>query len=176
MKITGSENINLVTWHEGHFHQLYPLANNPKIARNLKDSFPKPYTIHDARFWIEHNQKFNPPRNFGIEYNDTLVGSIGCEVGKDELRTNLELSFWVGEVHWGKGIATEAVKLYTDYILKKFLEIERIYAQVYEFNVGCMKVLENAGYIPEAILRNGFIKEGKVGDLFQYVKIRDEMK
>ncbi len=176
MKITGTGNINLVTWHEGHFHNLYPLANNPKIARNLKDSYPQPYTIHDARFWIEHNQKFNPPQNFGIEYNGQLVGSIGCEIGKNELRTNLELGFWVGEAYWGKGIATEAVKLYTEYVFKRFLEIERVYAQVYDFNGGCMKVLENAGYVPEAILRNGYIKKGKVGDLFQYVKVRDEMK
>ncbi|WP_268033261.1 GNAT family N-acetyltransferase [Algoriphagus sp. PAP.12] len=173
MIISGERDINLVTWNEAHFHQLYPLANNPKIAMNLRDSFPQPYTIHDARHWIEHNQKFNPPHNFAIEFEGKLAGSIGCDRGKDELRTNMELGFWVGEPFWGKGIATEAVKLFTQHLLDRF-DIQRIYAQVYDFNVESMNVLEKAGYIPEAILKKAFIKRNVVGDIFQYVKIKGE--
>jgi RimJ/RimL family protein N-acetyltransferase len=37
-----------------------------------------------------------------------------------------------------------------------------------------MNVLEKAGYIPEAILKKGFIKRGTVGDIFQYVRVRGE--
>ena len=59
MIITGEREIRLVTWNEAHFHQLYPMANNPKIAMNLKDSYPQPYTIHDAGHRLEHNQKYN---------------------------------------------------------------------------------------------------------------------
>ncbi len=173
MVIEGGKGINLVTWNEQHFHQLYPLANNPKIAMNLRDSFPQPYTIHDARFWIEYNQKFNPPQNFAIELDGRLAGSIGAERGKDELRTNVQLGFWVGEPFWGKGIATEAVKVFTQFLFEKF-DIERIYTQVFDYNGESMKVLEKAGFIPEAILKNGYIKRGRIGDLFQYVKIRDE--
>jgi ribosomal-protein-alanine N-acetyltransferase len=173
MHIEGEREIHLTTWNESHFHQLYSIANNPKIAMNLRDSYPQPYTIHDARHWIEHNQKFNPAQNFAIEFEGRLVGAIGAERGKDELRTNMELGFWVGEPYWGKGIATEAVKLYTKYIFEKF-DIHRIYAQVFDFNGESMSVLEKAGYIPEAILKGGFIKRGTVGDLFQYVMVRGE--
>lgn len=176
MKLQGKENICLVSWHEGHFHSLYPIANNLKISKNLRDSFPSPYTIHDARHWIEHNQKFNPPQNFAIEYDGKLAGSVGCELGKDELRTNMEIGFWVAEAYWGKGIATEAVQLFTEYALAKFPEVKRIFAQVYDFNVPCMKVLENSGYEPEAILKHAYIKEGQIGDLFQYVIIREEVE
>jgi RimJ/RimL family protein N-acetyltransferase len=176
MKLQGKGNICLVTWNEGHYHHLYPIANNPKIAKNLRDSFPSPYTIHDARHWIEHNQKFNPPQNFAIEYEGRLAGSVGCEIGKNELRTNMEVGFWLGEAFWGKGIATEALQLFTEYALEKFPEVLRIYAQVYDFNVPCMKVLENSGYEPEAILRHAYIKNGKIGDLFQYVIVREEVE
>lgn len=173
MIITGEREINLVSWSEAHFHQLYPLANNPKIAMNLRDSYPQPYTIHDARHWIEHNQKFNPPQNFAIEIGGKLAGSIGAERGKDELRTNMEMSFWVGEPFWGKGIASEAVKLYCDFIFQKF-DVQRLFSQVYDFNGESMNVLEKAGFIPEAILKKAFIKNGVVGDIFQYVMIRGE--
>jgi [ribosomal protein S5]-alanine N-acetyltransferase len=176
MKISGKGNICLQTWYDGHFHQLYALANNPHIAKNLRDSFPQPYTIHDARHWIEHNIKFNPPQNFAIEWEGKLVGSVGCEVGKDELRTNMEIGFWIGERFWGKGIATEAVQLFTEYALIKFPLVQRIYAQVYDFNVASMRVLENSGFEPEAILKNAYIKNNKVGDLFQYVIIREEVE
>lgn len=173
MILAGEREISLVSWHEGHFHQLYPLANNPKIAMNLRDSFPQPYTIHDARHWIEHNQKFNPAQNFAIEFDGKLAGTIGSERGKDELRTNMELGFWVAESFWGRGIATEAVKIYTKYIFEKF-DIHRIFAQVYDYNGQSMNVLEKAGYIPEAILKKAYIKQDTVGDIFQYVIIRDE--
>lgn len=176
MKICGKNNISLVRWHEGHFHQLYPIANNPKIAANLRDAFPQPYTIHDARHWIEHNIKFTPPQNFAIEFEDHLVGSIGGEIGKEELRTNIEIGFWIAEAYWGKGIATQALMLYTEHLLERFPEIKRIYSQVFDFNTASMKVLENAGYVPEAILKDAYIKNGKVGDLFQYVIIRSEVE
>ena len=42
MLIEGEREIHLVTWNESHFHQLYPIANNPKIAMNLRDSYPHP--------------------------------------------------------------------------------------------------------------------------------------
>ena len=176
MKINGKGKVSLVTWHEGHFHHLYPIANNPNIARNLKDSFPSPYTIHDARHWIEHNIKFNPPQNFAIEYEGQLVGAIGGEICKNELRTNMEVGFWIAEPFWNKGIATEALQLYTEYLIEKFPDIKRIFAQVFDFNIASMKVLENAGYEPEAILRHGYIKNGVIGDLFVYVVLREEVE
>jgi RimJ/RimL family protein N-acetyltransferase len=37
-----------------------------------------------------------------------------------------------------------------------------------------MNVLEKAGYIPEAILKKAYIKQGTVGDIFQYVMIKGE--
>lgn len=176
MKIQGKGKVSLVRWHDGHFHALYPIANNQKIAANLKDIFPSPYTIHDARHWIEHNIKFTPPQNFAIEYDGQLVGSIGSEIGKNELRTNMEIGFWVAEPFWGKGIAQEALQLFTEYLLENFPNIKRFYAQVFDFNIPAMKVLENSGYEAEAILRHGYIKNGVVGDLFQFVIIREEVE
>lgn len=176
MKITGKGNIALARWNEGHFHKLYPIANNPNIAKNLKDTFPQPYTIHDARHWIEHNIKFNPSQNFAIELDEQLVGSVGGEICKDELRTSLEIGFWVAEPFWGKGIATEAVQLYCEYVLEKFPQIKRIFSQVFDYNTASMKVLEKSGFIPEAILRDAYIKDDKIGDIFQYVIIRSEVE
>jgi [ribosomal protein S5]-alanine N-acetyltransferase len=173
MRLNGENGISLTTWKDYHFHKLYPLANNPKIAKNLRDSYPQPYTIHDARHWIEYNQKFNPPMNFAIELDGQLVGSVLSERGKDELRPNMEITFWVGEPFWGKGIATEAIKLFTKHLFNRF-DVQRVYSQIYDFNVASMRVLEKADYQAEAILKNAYIKNGQMGDIFQYVKLRGE--
>ncbi|WP_200974952.1 GNAT family N-acetyltransferase [Echinicola sp. 20G] len=173
MKIQGANDIALVSWGGQHFHSLYPLANNPAIAKNLKDSFPQPYTIHDARFWIEHNIKFNPPQNFAIEKNGTLVGSIGAEKGKDELRTNMEIGLWIGERFWGQGIATEATKLFIRHLFEKF-PVQRIFATVFDFNISCMRVMQKAGLQEEAILKGAYIKNEKIGDIYQYVMLRED--
>jgi RimJ/RimL family protein N-acetyltransferase len=37
-----------------------------------------------------------------------------------------------------------------------------------------MSVLEKAGFIAEAILKKAFVKNGVVGDIFQYVMIKGE--
>ena len=75
------------------------------------------------------------------------------------------MEFWIGEPFWGKGIATEAVNLYTKYIFEKF-DIERIFAQVYDFNGQSMNVLEKAGYFPEAILKKLSLKTAQVEIFF----------
>ncbi|GGZ18369.1 N-acetyltransferase [Echinicola pacifica] len=172
MKIQGENSIALVSWGQDHFHKLYPLANNIRISQNLKDSFPHPYTLHDARAWIEHNIKFTPSQNFAIEMDGKLVGAIGGVIGKEELRTNMEIGFWLGEAYWGQGIATEALKLFVPYIFQRF-PIHRVYAQVYENNLASMRVLEKSGFVEEAILKFGYIKNDQIGDLFQYVRLRD---
>lgn len=100
---------------------------------------------------------------------------MGGEIGKDEMRTILEVGFWVAEPFWGKGIATEAIQMNTEYILDRFPEIKRIYSQVFDFNASSKKVLGNAGFVAEAILKDAYIKHGKVGDPFQYVIVRSEV-
>jgi ribosomal-protein-alanine N-acetyltransferase len=65
------------------------------------------------------------------------------------------------------------VKLYSNYVFQKF-DVQRLFSQVYDFNGQSMSVLEKAGFIPEAILKKAFIKNGVVGDIFQYVMIRGE--
>src|SRR5439155_9796723 len=41
-------------------------ANNPNVARHLRDRFPQPYNWEDAEKWIEHAAKQSPALNFAI--------------------------------------------------------------------------------------------------------------
>ncbi|MBV8244341.1 MAG: GNAT family N-acetyltransferase, partial [Candidatus Eremiobacteraeota bacterium] len=83
-------------------------ANNPNVARYLRDRFPEPYTVQSARRWISYCMEQEPESNFAIVVDKKVVGGIGFEPGGDVDRYTGEFGYWLGEAAWGRGIATTA--------------------------------------------------------------------
>jgi hypothetical protein len=52
VQIPLSPNLLLRPWQRGDESALVKYANNRKVWINLRDSFPHPYTIRDAREWV----------------------------------------------------------------------------------------------------------------------------
>src|SRR5881397_113257 len=90
-------------------------ANNPNVARHLRDRFPQPYTWKDAEEWIEHAAKQSPALNFAICVEGRVVGGIGLMPGTDIHRVSAEVGYWLGEPFWGRGIAACALRGLTKY-------------------------------------------------------------
>ncbi|MGE5473211.1 MAG: GNAT family N-acetyltransferase [Ignavibacteriales bacterium] len=64
-----------------------------------------------------------------------------------------DVSYFIGDRNaWGKGYATEAIRLITAFGFKR-LNLHRIQAGLYEDNIGSGKCLEKAGYTFEGSLR-----------------------
>jgi len=151
--------------------ELANLANNKKIADNLRDYFPYPYNENDADYFIRLTEKEKPKQNFGILYNGKLCGVIGLIIQKDVYRKSAEIGYWIGEPYWGIGIATKAVELITDYSFNT-LDLNRIFAGVFEFNIASMKVLEKNGFKKEGIFKKAVLKNGKFFDEHRYYKLK----
>lgn len=143
------------------------LADNIKIWNNVRDSLPNPYTMQDAWNFIAICESEDPALTFAIEYKGEFAGIVGLVKQYDVYRLNAELGFWLGERYWNKGIATEAVKLIVRYGFEN-LEIVRIYACVFDFNIGSRRVLEKAGFTLDAIFKNAIIKNNKIGNECRY--------
>ncbi len=152
--------------------QLTLLANNKKVWDNLRDLLPHPYAVTDADFFINLTLEEDPYQNFGIEYNGELVGVIGVILQKDVYRLSGEMGYWIGEPYWGKGIATEAVRLITEYAFNE-LNLNRVFAGVFEFNQGSIKVLQKNGFQREGIFKKAVIKNDKVWDEHHYYKLKN---
>lgn len=167
------QNITLRPLKDEDQQQLARIANNKKIWDNVRDYFPHPYSLDDAKAFIEMNQKQDPRQVFGIEYQGVLCGCAGVHVQTDVYQRSGELGYWIGEAYWGKGIATAAVKLLTTYGFED-LGLIRLYAGVFSFNDGSKKVLEKVGYELEAISKNAVFKSGVICDEHRYVKLRTE--
>jgi len=154
--------------------QISNLANNKKVWDNLRDYIPHPYQEKDAIFFIGLTEKENPQLTFGIvTEKDDLCGVIGLVLQKDVYRLTAEIGYWLGEKYWGKGIATKAIELITNYGFEQ-LKLERIYTGVFDFNIASMKVLEKNGYKKEGIFRNSIVKNDIVCDEHRYAKLKNE--
>ena len=147
-------------------------ANNRNVSINLRDRFPYPYTINDARTWLDIVVGFKPETNFAIDVAGEAVGGIGFTLQPDVGRRSAEIGYWLGEEFWGRGIATDALRAVTDYAFKKF-DVCRIFAHVFEWNGASARVLEKAGYTLEGRLRKSVTKNGQTIDQLMYAVIRD---
>jgi RimJ/RimL family protein N-acetyltransferase len=146
---------------------LTKLANNEKVSINLRDAFPSPYTIEDAKVFIDMVNSQTPVTTFAIEYNGDYVGNIGIVVGSDVYRKSAEIGYFLGEPYWNKGIMTKAVKLMIDFGFEA-LDIVRIHTGVFEFNTASQRVLEKCGFVKEGISRKAVLKNGKFWDEIRY--------
>ena len=142
---------------------LATLANNKSIWDNVRDYLPCPYTIDDARAFINLTKLEQIPMTFAIEDKGEFCGVTGLTGLSDVYKMTAEIGYWIGEPFWNKGIATTAVKLITVYGLES-LNFIRIHTGVFEYNIGSMRVLEKNGYVKEGIFKKSIFKNEKIWD------------
>jgi ribosomal-protein-alanine N-acetyltransferase len=155
--------IRIRPWKEGDEENLVKYADNKNIARNLRDLFPNPYTLDDARTWIAFNKDLLPALNMAILLDNDLIGGVGIALKEDIHRKNAEIGYWIAEPFWGKGYATEAVRLMVEYTFRHF-DVTRIYASSFDYNAASQRVLEKTGFKMEARLKKALFKNGRYAD------------
>jgi len=148
---------------------LVVLANNENVSRYLVYTFPYPYTKTDGEWWIATGSKQNGAITRAIEHRGRLVGSVGIRP-QSGWRDHLgEIGYWVGEEHWGRGIASAALDQMTRYGFDT-LGFRKLYAPVLAPNTASMRVLAKCGYAPEAILKAEVKKDGHYFDIHQFAR------
>ena len=98
------------SWQPDDETAIVKYANNRNISINLRDSFPFPYVLQDARVWLRKVSKQQPETGFAIASAEEAIGGIGLHMQHDVFRHSAEIGYWLAEPFWGKGIATLAVK------------------------------------------------------------------
>lgn len=147
-------------------------ANNRKVWINLRDRFPYPYTISDARSWLEIVIGHTPETNFAIDVAGEAVGGIGFTLQPDVGFRSAEIGYWLGEEFWGRGITTDALIAVTDHAFANY-DVCRLFAHVFEWNGASARVLEKAGYAFEGRLRKSVTKDGQTIDQLMYAAVRE---
>ncbi len=159
------------SWHKSDLDALVRYANNPKIAANLRDQFPHPYTRFAGAAYLAEVRSSEVETSFAIEYGGEAVGGIGFKLGTDIARLSAEMGYWLGEPFWAHGLATRAVLATSEWAFAHY-KLTRIYAMTFSHNVGSIRVLEKAGFQCEGTLRRSAIKNGNIFDQALYAKVR----
>ena len=147
------------------------MGNNPKIAGFMRDVFPHPYRLENAVAFVNNVKDQHPTKVFAILADGEHVGCCGIFPKEDVARMNAEVGYWIGEEHWGKGIATQAVKLIAAYGFDT-LGMNRIYASVFSPNKASARVLEKAGFTYEGNHLKAVYKNGEYLDELFYSLLR----
>jgi RimJ/RimL family protein N-acetyltransferase len=161
-------------WQESDAEELAAQANDRRVWLGLRDAFPNPYGIEDARSFIAKASGMMPKSYFAIEVDGRLAGGIGYTPHADVERIGAEVGYWLGHEFWGRGIATEALRLLTERAFRTNAVLRRLYAVPYSSNPASARVLEKAGYTLEGTLRQSVIKNGHILDQWMYAILRSE--
>lgn len=162
-------------WRSSDAPSLARHANNLNVAKQLRDRFPHPYTIADARQFIQMVSGARPVTNFAMVADGEAVGGIGFYQGADVERFSAEIGYWLSESYWGRGITVEAIQLLSTYAFD-VCNMLRLFALPFADNRQSLRVLEKAGYTREAILRASSVKYGQVRDQALYALVNGSWK
>ena len=146
-------------------------GNNRRIWENLRDRFPHPYTERTPPATSPIARQPHDEPSFAIEVDGEAVGGISLHPGMDVERISAEIGYWLGESLWGRGVATSAIRLVTDYGFTR-RRLERVFAVPFITNVASCRALEKAGYQREGTMRRSAIKDGRIMDQYLYAKTR----
>ena len=163
--------LRLRDWRKDDLECLVRYANNPKIASNLRDQFPHPYTRRAGIEYLNYVRYMDVPMSFAVEFGGEAIGGVGFKLGTDIARLTLEMGYWLGEPFWGRGFTTRAVSAASEWAFDNY-KIVRVFAMVFAHNPASMRVLEKAGFQREGILQRSAIKNGLILDQILYAKVR----
>ena len=169
------ESATLRPWQTDDAGALIKHANNPRIASNLRDAFPYPYTIVDAGKWLNMVKDNTEDVILAIEVKGEAAGGIGLHGLKDVYRYNVEIGYWLSEHHWGKGIMSDAVGAMVEYAFTQTRWI-RVFACIFDNNPASMRVLKKNGFRHEAVHKKAVMKEGVFLDEHLYALLKDQWK
>ena len=165
--------VSLRPWRAEDIPALARYADDPRIAANLRDAFPSPYTRADAQWFVEDcmARDENDVLFRAIMADGQMAGSISVVRGADVYRQSGELGYWLAVPFWGQGIMTAAVEQICREAFDS-LGLVRIFAEVFACNTASRRVLEKAGVQLEGILQKSVTKNGQLYDSCLYGLVR----
>ena len=148
-------------------------ANDFDVYKYLRDSFPHPYTIQNAEQWLNSILENKSLLYFALANQDEVIGGIGAVPLDDVHRFSAEVGYWLGKYFWNKGIVSEALELFCDYLFHNH-NFNRLTALVFEGNEASKKVLEKVGFKLEGHHRKSIFKVNKFIDHYTYALLQEE--
>lgn len=142
---------------EDDIDAIYQACQDPTISAFTRVPFP--YDREMAEDFVRGSDisyRNHQGIVFAIEYSGVFAGTIGLH-GIQLTDHCAEVGYWIEKSHRGKGLCTAALKAILDFSLN-ILEFRRLEGMA-DFNNGpSQRVMERAGMVRDALLRNRVTK------------------
>lgn len=143
----------------------YRWMNDPETTQYLESRF-YPNSLESIRDFVESNSAGGGTALFAVvlKDGDRHIGNI--KIGPvNWIHRLADVGLLIGEKDcWGKGYATEAIRLVTEYGFKT-LNLHKITASCYGGNAGSAKAFVKVGYLEEGVRRSHSFSGGKYEDV-----------
>jgi ribosomal-protein-alanine N-acetyltransferase len=160
-------------WRESDAEGIVQYANDITVANYLRDAFPYPYTLADAKRFVANCIAADESKTClrAIDIGGQAAGSIGAFKKDDVYQKSAEIGYWLGAPFRNRGILTSAVAQLCREIFGRW-DIVRIFAEPFAQNAASCRVLEKSGFVLEGVLKNSVYKNGCIQDSCIYALLR----
>lgn len=164
----------LRAWTVGDASALVRAADDPQVAKNLRNAFPHPYTLRDAQDFIAMCAEADGNRCLyrAMVVDGIAVGSISVTQKDDVYEKSAELGYFLARDYWNRGITTQSVRALCRLAFVQ-LPVVRIFAEPFACNIGSRRVLEKAGFELEGTLKKSVYKNGQLFDSCVYAFLKE---
>lgn len=163
----------LRSWRPSDAERLAAIADDRDVWRMLRDRFPSPYSLAHAEAFIARVTAEQPVRNVAISVDDVAMGAVGVTPGEDINRISGEVGYWLAAEARGKGLATEALRGFVDWLWET-TELHHLFASVFTNNRESARVLEKCGFTLSYVAQKSAIKDGQIMDEWRYHLVRPD--
>lgn len=144
--------------------------NDPDINQYLESRFYT-HTIESTKSFIRSVTNKNNYQ-FGIFVKETGKHIGNIKIGSiNQYHRYADIGFLIGEKdYWGKGIATEAIRLATDFAFNS-LKLHKLWGGLYSSNIGSLRAFQKNGYEQEGIKKSQYFLNGVYYDDIMFGKV-----
>jgi RimJ/RimL family protein N-acetyltransferase len=164
--------IRLAKLSDEHLSGLASLLDDPDVLANTR--VPEPVPNGFAHQWLQaykDGEADGTRDGFAIEDAETgeFLGIAGL-VAIEREANQAEIGYIVSPQARGRGIATRALRLVTDYALGE-VGLARVQLLINSDNTPSLRVAERSGYAREGVLRSFYVKPGRRDDMVVYSRL-----
>jgi RimJ/RimL family protein N-acetyltransferase len=147
---------------------------NDELVSHFIPFLPSPYTLADAEAFIERTVS-ETEVNLAITDRTTgaVMGAVGISLKAFDEEI-AEIGYWLAPEARGRGAATSALVLLSRWTLEE-VPIARLQLTADVANLRSQAVAERAGFVREAIMRNGFPGRDGHRDCVVFSLLPDEL-